>query len=374
MRPILAALLLLAAGCPQLDSPLATVTGRIVGAAPGAYAYPFSRPDLKTSVTLPDGSFRIEGVPTSIGAIVLYDGTLRAERVAVELDGGSENGIPDRFGSGAAVDESLRMPLAASVLAAAIPDGGAVPSGAIYTVVGTDVVEPHSPGATATVLGPLPPGPLEVHVSRAGFLARDAAVEALPGATVPLSIPLTIDGDAEERGCGSGMECEHGLHCNPADGRCYACVSTADCGSGESCEPSLGLCKAAGAASAVCAACTGDADCASNVCVIATGATAGYCSRPCSAAPGCPAGFACSPDDRCVAPDGCADWLQTMGSTCLADADCTDDLAGGWCEHPAGAPTDPGHCTAWCGVDEQCRIGTGTASTLVCTSNRCSPP
>jgi hypothetical protein len=371
----LLASLLVVAGCPQLDSPLATVTGRIVGASAGAYAYPFSRPDLKVMATLPDGSFRIEGVPTSVGAIVLYDGTQRAERIAVELDGASDNRIADRFGTGAVVDDSLRMPLAGSVLAAAIPDGGAVPSGASYTMVGTDVVGiVQAPGADAIVLGPLPPGPLEVHVHRAGFLVRDVAVEALPGATVPLSIPLPIDEDAEEPGCGSGMECENGLHCNPADGRCYSCVSAADCGSGETCVTSLGLCKAAGAASAVCTACTADAECASNVCVIGAGEPAGYCSRPCSAAPGCPAGFACSADDRCVAPDGCADWLRTMGSPCLSDGDCADDLAGGWCQHPVGYPTAPGTCTAWCGIDQHCRIGTGTASTLVCTSNRCAPP
>lgn len=368
----LAALALaLAAGCPQLESPVASVSGTVVGAGAGAYAYPFGRPDLKVPLAA-NGSFRLEGVPTSVDALVLYDGTQRAELVPVALDGGADNRLPDRFGSGAAVSDPLKMPLAGDIVAAAMPSGGAVPYGAVYAVLGTDVVDVlQGSGSTSVALGPLPAGRFYVHVHRDGFGPQDVTVDVLPGVSVPVAIPLPIDEDAPKRGCAAGMACEQGLHCNPSDGRCYPCVTSADCESGKTCIPSLGLCEDPTPSVEVCTACAGDADCASSVCVIEAGASAGYCSRLCTDAPGCPAGFACSADNRCVAPDGCADWLQTMGSTCVADSDCTDDLSGGTCQRPLDAP---GYCTAWCGIDAHCRIGSGTASTMVCTSNRCALP
>lgn len=366
----LAALLL--AGCPQLESPLTTVTGTLAGASPGAYAYPFGRADLKVPVT--GGTWRIDGVPTSVGAIVLYDGARRAERVPVTLGGGRENRVDDRFGDGATVDDSLKMPLAGSVVAAAIPTGGAVPWGTAYSVIGTDlegVVQ--ATGAESTTLGPLPPGDFQVVARRGGFRDLQLAVVALSGASVPLGLPLPIDATATPPGCAAGtagMACEHGLHCNPADGRCYACVTSADCGPGETCL-ATGLCKAASPASTVtCSACTGDTDCASGVCVNPTLApAAGYCSTLCGS---CPAGFSCSPENRCVAPDGCTDWMLTMGSTCVTDADCSE-LAGGICRlTPGGAA--PGYCTAPCATPAQCQLGAWTAAKITCgTDGLCKP-
>lgn len=360
-------LAVLLAGCPQLETPLATVTGRIVGARDGAFAYPMGRPDLEVAVALPDGTFRIDGVPTSVGALVLYDGTARAELAAVELAGGETNRLADRFGTDAVLapaEEPQRMPLAAKVLAMALPSGGARATGTSYTVVGTDLAGKVQ-GSTeeAVELYPLPAGRFEVRVELAGFTGATAAIDATAGATTPLTLPLEIDRDAEAPGCGAALACENDLSCNPVDGSCYACQSPSDCDVDETCETTIGLCMpaAGGPAAAACSACIGDAGCTSGACVVPAGESMGYCSRACGAPQDCPAGFGCSAG-RCVTPDDCADWLQTMGAPCVEDVDCTG-LAGGWCEH---APDAPGACTATCVVDVDCQVGTGAASTFVC--------
>ena len=373
-RGFLAALgALLLAACPQLETPVATVSGRIVGASAGAYAYPFGRPDLKVATAL-DGSFRIEGVPTSVPSIVLFDGADRAERVPVELEGGGDNRLADRFGAASGAAEPQRMPLAATVLAAAIPAGGGAASGASYAVVGTDHAGVlQGTGESAVSIGPLPAGPLDIRAALPGYEEGGAPVLAIAGGTVAIAIALPIDADAGEPGCVAGSGCLNGLACGD-DGRCYACTDTAGCGGGESCDTASGLCRPdTGPASQVCGACSGDAGCDAGLglyCVVKPTETTGYCTRACTAPSECPAGFDCS-SGRCVAPEGCDDWLQTMGAPCVDSGQCASHLYQGQCATPAGPP---GHCTAACTTDGDCRIGTGTAATMLCTGGWCTLP
>jgi hypothetical protein len=361
-------------GCGGLETPYATVTGKIVGATPAAYAYPLGRPDLKVIPSPSDGSFRIEAVPTSVEALVLYDGTDRAELVWIDVDGGAENRIEDRFGKDAPVDDTAKMPLYGSVLAAVVPDGGAVPRDPSFWVEETDLLDRHpSAGDGFVTLSPLPAGRFELTATLAGFRDRRVTVEVVAGLTVPAQLFLQIDPDNATPGCGAANACENGLSCNPLDGRCYACTSGVDCGAGQTCDLAVGLCTPdSGLGAGTCEACQADSVCASGVCVVESGAAIGYCSRPCTLPTDCPAGFACGSDSRCAAPEGCAAWLQTMGSTCLELEQCAKDLSGGWCDRVGDAP---GHCTAACTIDADCRIGTGTAATLICgTGGGCTLP
>jgi hypothetical protein len=367
---------MLLAACGGLETPIATVRGRIVGASPGAYAYPLGRPDLKvTPVVGVDGvaDFVLEAVPTGVGALVLYDGADRAEQVPVALVGGAEARVGDRFGAGSGMPEPARMPLAGAILAAAIADGGAVPSAPRFTADGTDHEGAGSdPGSTGVAtLYPLPPGAFTVTASLPGFHERRVAVQVLPGATAGAQVWFEIDGAAAARGCAASEDgCENDLRCNPVDGRCYDCVSASDCDSEETCDAATGLCRPlSGVAGETCSACAADSECTSGVCVRNDG-DLGYCSEACSAT--CPAGFECRADGRCWAPTGCDHWLQTMGRTCLNDDPCTESLVGGRCERPGAGI---GYCTAPCMDLNDCQIGNGTAATFVCApGGYCTPP
>ena len=227
-----ALLALLVTGCPELETPVAGVSGRIVAARGGAYAYPFGRPDQKVALALPDGTFRIEAVPTSVTALVLFDGADRAELVPVSLDGGESTRIADRFGADAALapeEEGRRMPLAATLVAVAIPEGGVSATGASYEMAGTDQDDVEQGELEEAVeLGPLPAGRFDLRAALPGFVEVRATVELYAGATTLLSLPFGIDADANAPGCGAGLACENGLRCNPESGRCYACQAAAE--------------------------------------------------------------------------------------------------------------------------------------------------
>jgi hypothetical protein len=379
-REVLAAALgaLLLAACGGLESPVASVSGRIHGASAGAYAYPLGRPDLKV-VPAVDGSsiasFRLEGVPTDVSALVLFDGADRAELVPVDVRGGESNRIDDRFGAAAGVAESARMPLAGRVLVAAAPEGGALPLDPAFSLLETDHerLPPDAGEVETATLYPVPAGRFEVAATAVGFRERRAAVQVIAGATARVQLLLEIDPDAAAPGCAASESCENDLRCDVADGRCYACIADADCDGGERCDATLGLCTpVSGAATSICAACDRLLGCAAPLlCVVAVGESTGYCAPP---APACPAGFADDGLGGCVAPSGCDDWLQAMGSTCLDDEPCTDGLAGGRCE---GTGDSPGFCTAACAVDADCRIGSSTAL-FTCADGplglHCAPP
>lgn len=362
IREALAAGLLLLSACGGLETPVATVTGRILGAGAGAYAYPLGRPELKVSPPV-DGagtaSFRLEGVPTDVRALVLWDGIDRAELVPVDVVGGETNRVADRYGAAAAVGEAARMPLAGAILAAALPEGGAVPAPPAFTLLETDHQQrPPDAGAGVTAtLYPVPAGRFELLATTTGFRPRRMAVQVVAGGTVPAQLLMEIDLDAEAPGCAATESCEKDLHCDAEDGRCYACAADADCDTDERCDAPLGLCTPrTGPAAEICAACDPVNGCAAPLlCVVAAGEASGYCAAP---APGCPAGFADDGLGRCVAPTGCDHWLQTMGATCLDDEPCREGLAGGRCEGVGGPP---GNCTAACAADADCRIGSSTA-------------
>lgn len=221
LRAVAVAVAALLAACPELESPVATVTGRIVGASPGGYVYPWGRPDLKVAVAS-DGTYRLEAVPTSVEAFILFDGapypTGRAERVDLELEGGDVNRVADRFGGGATlVDEALRMPLAGAVLATVSVEGGATVAGPSFTVAGTEHlnVTPLS-----GLIYPLPPESFEVSARLPGFSGAQAPVDVAPGQTVDPALYLLVDATAPKPGCAALPGCDGMLTCDVATGYC----------------------------------------------------------------------------------------------------------------------------------------------------------
>jgi hypothetical protein len=267
------------------------------------------------------------------------------------------------------------MPLAGTVLAAALPEGGAIPAPPAFTLRETDHYQrPPDDGLPETAtLYPVPAGRFELLATTAGFRERRVAVQVIAGGTVPAQLRMEIDLDAEEPGCAATGSCENDLHCDADGGRCYACTRDADCDADERCDATAGLCTPlSGPATEICAACDPVNGCSAPlVCVLLAGEATGYCSAP---TPDCPAGFADDGLGRCVAPTGCDHWFQTMGAICLDDDPCSEGLAGGRCEHVDGSP---GNCTAACVADADCRIGSSTAL-FTCVDGplgfHCAPP
>ncbi|HSN14258.1 MAG TPA: hypothetical protein VLT61_06465 [Anaeromyxobacteraceae bacterium] len=347
------------------------------------------RPDLGVPLDVRDGvgTFHIANVPNSVSAIVLYDGAPRlrgdppvpdgrAELVPVHVSGGAITTIPDRFGARAVLsstDESLRMPLAGTVLAAAVPEGGATPWQPTFDLPQTVHANlAPSSGGTFTVW-PLPAGRFDVAARLPGFVQGGRAVNVVAGQTMAAPVALQVDLGAPAPGCGSvsasaPSRCENGLVCEPSDGRCYECTAgdASLCPSGL-CDAAVHLCKPpASAASTICSPCTSDAGCANPSvpmsCQISSGATSGYCTIGCSSSSDCPAGFGCSDAHLCRPPAGCGAWLQTMASPCYSSEHCGDALHDGWCA--GGSSSIAGYCTASCSADADCAVGTMTS--LVC--------
>jgi hypothetical protein len=353
------------------------------------------RPDLAVPLEVgPDGvgTYLIADVPNTVAAIVLYDGAPRpdgslatpdgrAELVPLHVNGGETNVIPDRYGAAALLsptEEGLRMPLAGTVLAAAVPDGGATPWKPTFNLPETlhhDLVPVA--GGVYTVW-PLPGGRFDVGAALTGFVAGETIVNVVAGATTAAPVHLPVDGSATTPGCaavsGSAPSpCENGLVCEPADGRCYECTaSDASLCSGNACNQETHLCEApAPSAATYCSACAASANCPSGFfCRIPSGATTGYCTTSgCGSDADCPAGFDCEDDvipHFCKAPKGCDSWVQTMVTSCYSNSRCDSEYYGGlehgWC---AGDTEEtPGHCTASCAVDEDCAVG--SVNTLVC--------
>jgi hypothetical protein len=362
------------AACGGLETPergFGSVTGRIVGAADGSYVYPLGLPGLKISPAA-DGSFAITNVPAGEQQLVLWDGVDRAELASVAVVAGGAATLPDRYGAYASVAPELRMPFAGTVLAGVAPDGGAIAWGPAFSLKLTDLAALVPAAGGVISIYPLPGGTFDLAAALPGFTSGAAPVTVLAAATATVQVRLPIDLAAAAPGCGSAPGCESGLACNPVDGRCYACTATdsSRCATNEVCDTSTGLCKSTLGVAAVCSSCTADANCAPGVCIIASGATSGYCSHTCVANLDCPAGFYCgSTSKRCRAPNGCEAWLQTMAATCLGSERCEDALYNGRCEHAVGAP---GYCTAACQSGVDCRIGSGTASTMSCNGGYCA--
>lgn len=144
--------------------------------------------------------------------------------------------------------------------------------------------------------------------------------------------------------------------CGP-DGRCVGpeCVVDGDCGAGRRCD--MGSCVVppppvdGGGTTPAGEPCTGDATCASGVCLPAD--RGGVCSDVCSSPPDCIAvvdfDAACAPVSRggtiqtlCVPYDASG---ATTGRACTADAQC------------ASSTCVAGQCTEACGGAEDCLLG-----------------
>lgn len=356
-RRLAALPLLLAAACGELSTPdlgHGEVVGRLSGAAPGAYVYPLGAPERKVAVE-DDGRFKLEALPAGPARLVLFDGGLRAEVAEVRVPG-SGRAVLDRT--------AADMPLAGRLAMTLVPDGGVATVAARWQVRGTD--QAGVAGSSAgTLLFPLPAGDYELDAAMDGFQASTSGVAVVSGATggVEVRLQIALSGPL---GCAAvGQACRNDLHCDVADGRCYACrLDHDDCGDGATCDPATRFCTPApGAAVAkVCSACADDAACGGAAvgayCEKAAGASTGYCSRRGS----CPSGFRLDETDplapRCLAILGCHTYFEEYGEQCLSDSTCDehDGIAGGFCR---GASLDDGHagyCTAPCAADADCLL------------------
>lgn len=377
IRPGMALIpVVLLVACGGLESPVGDVSGRIIGASAGAYAYPFGQPALKTQLAIDAsgvGTFTFRDLPANaVSAIVLYDGSDRAELVPVTMEGGRVNRLADRYGAAATLSsELLRMPLAGTLLAAAVPDGGATPWQPTFDLPQTDHANLTPSSGGVYTVWPLPAGQFGVSASLTGFKGGATTVHVVSGMTMTAPVTLPIDLGAARPGCGSAPGCENGLVCEPLDGRCYECTAgdASLCSAG--CDVATHLCKApAPAASTYCSPCTTSVDCGSSqvsnmYCRKSDDSTTGYCTRSgCSSDSDCPAGFGCS-ESICRPPNGCGTWIQTMGAACYSGSStCSYGLKNGWCQ---GAGDDhPGTCTAGCRSDLDCHVGSGFNSTYSC--------
>ena len=357
-HPLLLSASIALAACGGLESPdlgAGTVAGRVTHALPGAYVYPFGSAGLRAAVAA-DGSFSIAGVPVETTSIVVIDGeaadrTRRAQMIPVHVLGAERADV-------GSVDASA-MPLAAIVVAAAQPGGGSAPASPVFSIAGTE-----REGVVAAVetvaLGPIPAGSFELVTSMKGFAESRQTVDVQPGVTVSLTVRIEPDLASDRPGCASAGCRSAALRCG-GDGRCHECVVDADCvaryASGYQCDPELLLCKATATAmlaGGVCDACTDASQCYGYdaLCVPFGTSGSGYCSRSCSTAGGCPAGFDCV-GSVCVAPDGCAAYFERFGDACLGDSACA--LNGRRCRGAvvSSAPA-AGFCTAPCATSADC--------------------
>ncbi len=356
---ILASGLLLAA-CGELESPdleTGSLTGRLANASPAAYLYPLGRPDL-TVRPEPGGRYTIEKVPVETAALVVVDasgGVWRAALVPVGLGGGEERTVPE-------VNAAL-LPLAGRVAAVARLGGGCTSGGVRFTVAGTDQVDvaPASAGVAA-LLDVLPAGAFELEARSDGFAEGREAIEVVSGATAFHEVELEVEGGDATPGClAPGAGCRPGLVCDPDGGVCHECLEDADCptsGGESSCVDRS--CRQPAAAGELCDPCALDAECQPSL----TCAVGGFCTRTCVVDGDCPAGMGCELDGArsvCKAPRGCAELEEELGTECLTDAGCVEDLAGGVC-HGADTvadPPTPGYCTGACQSDLDCSLVPG---------------
>jgi hypothetical protein len=363
------AVALLAAGCGGLDTPDLTrgaIAGRIVGAAPGAYAYPLGRPELKAALAA-DGAFELGGLPEGEYRVVLFDGELRAELAEAEVEGGMRRRLKDRYGERAQVEDGKKMRWAGLVAAAALPRGGALALSPRFEVRQTDLAVTGQ-GAGA-VLGPLPEGDFDLAVAMDGFAPQVRTVAVPSGMSVAAEVELDVEPSAERKGCAASGGCRNGLICDPSDGFCYGCLAGTDqgCTGGSTCNPESHTCTVpSGAVGAICASCATDLECGSPMmgayCHAEPG-TAGYCTRSATVF-GCPAGFREQADTQadgdpvaqgCVAVRGCHEYFEEMGEGCYGDATCqSHGVEQGVCLGARPGEGETGYCTAACDADNDC--------------------
>ncbi len=341
-------LLTVGLACGRLDTPdLAhgAVTGRISGALTGAYAYVLGSPGVYATAAA-DGTFRLDQVPAGQPRIVMFDGVAGAESVPVQVEGASVSHV------------ELGRPLraAGAVLVAASPLSGSLPAGLTFTVDGTPLRGVSGEAGSARLF-PLPAGTFSISAVQPGFLAKRVDVDVAEGASAALELDLEVDAGDDRRGCVS-CGCEHGLACDPADGRCYQCVTNADCGANGTCTAAH-VCGYPPGSGQTCEACTSAADCQVQgaKCVNPTGGHfTGYCSQACSGTQTCPSGYDCQ-DSVCAVLVSCLEVTVTYGGTCTEDHNCQAALKDGKCfplDRPDGVA---GYCSAK--VQAGCPAGFG---------------
>lgn len=357
---------LLAAGCGSVENPdltTGTVTGRITGASTGAFAYVLGAPAVHAPIAT-DGSFRLDRVPAGERKIVLFDGSAGAGAVDVEVEGASIANLPDP-GS---------LPPACAILASAML-AGAQPTGLSFSVDGallraadgTLVVSVPGPAA---VLFPLPAGDWILRAGQPGFVEKAQGAYVAGGSSWPVDVSLDVESSSDHRGCVSSG-CDYSLACNPGDGHCYECVADVDCKtSGASCIDHVCVSPPPVADLRMCQACRVVADCGAGpgseapACVVAVGATVGYCSYDCESPAGYPSGYQCdnvplgvtgNPRKAWIAPVSCLALYTTYGTSCATDEACKVALDGGKCWRPAGVPdSSAGACSGRCTADADC--------------------
>jgi hypothetical protein len=343
--------------CGELHVPdLSTgeIAGRLTGAQPGAYAYVLGAPDRLATVG-PDGSFAIARAPAGPQQVVLFDGATRAVlTAAVEVRGGDRTRLPER-----AADT---LPLAGRIVAAARTAGGALPTGVRFTVEGTILRDVPASGSGA-LLGPLPAGDWRVTAALPGFRPLPLSVAVAAGLASGAEVELDVDERESPRGC-QATTCPNGLHCDPADGRCKACVTSAHCGPDDACDPLSSTCvEGTLADGALCESSSGPGFCAApssppgaRVAWVPTPGTAvpGYCSVTCAVRADCPAGWDCLAG-ACQVVRSCLATASAFGSPCTRTTTCLADLAGGRCLR--ADDDSPGFCTAPCSDRAPCPAG-----------------
>jgi hypothetical protein len=334
-------------GCGSLENPdvaRGSVQGRITGAVAGAHAYVLGHPEVATPIA-GDGTFQLDGVPAGEQYLVLYDGDLGAELFEVEVEGADLAEV--------AIDRPLA--LAGSILAGGNPLGGVRSTGLVFGVDGTPL-QGLQAAPTATLF-PLPSGKFSLRARQPGFKETVALVRVVSGQSVPVEMHLDVDDDSDARGCLSST-CEEGLACNPADGHCYPCVTSADCPAGGTCTPDHACSPGTAGSGLFCDACTSGADCSGGSCATTNehgDTTPAYCTSACT--PSCPAGTKCV-SGTCQVELSCLAYATTFGATCLKSDACAAGIEGGTCYRPPGVPTTSlGTCTASCQGGAACPTG-----------------
>lgn len=345
------------AACGALQTPdlgHGDVAGRVIGAVPGAFAYPVGAPGLKVPLSA-DGRFRLSGLPAGPTSLVLFDGDARAEAVDLQVLG-AEVATVERTAS--------NMPLAGRLVMTVVPEGGVPPVAPRYQVRGTDQVGVAQADGSA-VLYPLPAGAWELDADMDGYQSTTEGVTVDAGTTGGVEVRLQVATSGAPGCAANGDACRNGLRCDQSDGRCYQCrPDRNDCGPGTTCDPATRFCTVApsGSISPVCAVCLDDASCGGDAagayCEKAVGATSGYCSRRGN----CPAGFALDTSDpqapRCIALLGCHAYFEEFGEQCLSGKGCDEHagLSGGVCLGADPTHGVPGICTAPCTRDADCIV------------------
>jgi len=346
----------------ELQNPdLATgaISGQVVSAAAaGGYVYLLGAPALTAPIGA-DGGFSLGDVPVGAQELVVvagYQGGGTSVTKAALAPVTVRPGMRERL-----TQDAAQMPAAGRVVAAVRPPAGAVATGAAFSALRSNQIDKAGP-AGGQVLVDLPPGTWDVTARLPGYRAPLPVAAAVPaGASVQVEIPLEVETGDQQRGCLS-TGCDNGLHCSPADGRCYPCVTGSDCQPDDACDPVSHACsEGTDGGGELCELADTDAKCPGGVRVPIAGGL-GYCSRACPGGDAdCPAGWRCGAG-VCQVLQGCAATRSAFGSPCSKSSTCQEALAGGRCVR--ADDDQPGTCSAACGATLDCSdAGLGSAWT-----------